>query len=155
MPAAPSGASVPTYATPRTSFACAGQRRRAAEHQLGAQLLQLLLGVPQLGDGLLHPVGDLVAGHPEQLGQPGDQQVLAGQEAERVHADQRLDPAYAGADRRLGEDLHQAELGRPGHVRAAAQLAGVVADLDDPDPLAVLLAEQRHRADPAGLLLAW
>ena len=38
-----------------------------------------------------------------------------------------------------------------GHVRAAAQLPRVVADLDDPDPLAVLLAEQRHRAEPARL----
>ena len=81
--------------------------------------------------------------------------MLAGQEAERVHADQRLDPAYPGADRRLGEDLHQAELAGAGHVRAAAQLAGVVADLDDPHLVAVLLAEQRHRADPARLLLRW
>lgn len=79
--------------------------------------------------------------------------MLPGQEAEGVHADERLDPAHAGADRRLGEDLDEAELGGAGHVRAAAQLAGVVADLDDPDPLAVLLAEQRHGADPARLLL--
>jgi len=31
--------------------------------------------------------------------------------------------------------------------------AGVVADLDDPDGVAVLLAEQRHRADAPGLVL--
>ncbi len=79
--------------------------------------------------------------------------MLLGQVAERVDADQRLDPADAGADRRLGEDLHQAELAGPGDVRAAAQLAGVVADLDDPHLVAVLLAEQRHRAQPARLVL--
>jgi hypothetical protein len=32
-------------------------------------------------------------------------------------------------------------------VRAAAELAGVVADLDDPHGVAVLLAEQGQRAD--------
>ncbi len=35
-------------------------------------------------------------------------------------------------------------------MRAAAQLAGAVADRDDPDLVAVLLAEQRHRAGLAG-----
>ena len=51
------------------------------------------------------------------------------------------------------QDLHQAELAGAGHVGAAAQLAGVVADLDDPHLVAVLLAEQRHRAEPARLVL--
>ena len=49
------------------------------------------------------------------------------------------------------QDLDQAELAGAGDVGAAAQLAGVVADLDDPHLVAVLLAEQRHRADPARL----
>ena len=82
----------------------------------------------------------------ELLGELGDEHVLAGQEAVRVDADQRLDTAHAGADRRLAEQLDQAELAGAVHVRAAAQLAGVVADLDDADLVAVLLAEQRHRA---------
>ncbi len=38
-----------------------------------------------------------------------------------------------------------------GDVRAAAQLARVVADLDDPHLVAVLLAEHRDRADAPGL----
>jgi hypothetical protein len=38
-------------------------------------------------------------------------------------------------------------------VRAAAQLPGVVADLDHPHLVAVLLAEERHRADPPRLVL--
>ena len=67
--------------------------------------------------------------------------------------DQRLDAAHPGTDRALREQLDQPELPGAVHVRAAAQLAGVVADLDDADLVAVLLAEQRHRAEPAGLVL--
>ena len=39
------------------------------------------------------------------------------------------------------------------NVRAAAQLARVVADLDDPHLVAVLLAEHRDRADASRLVL--
>ena len=48
----------------------------------------------------------------------------------------------------------QADLGGRAHVRAAAELARVlaVADLDHAHDVAVLLAEQRHRAEPLGLL---
>ena len=50
--------------------------------------------------------------------------------------------------------LKRADLGGRAHVRAAAQLARVLAlaDLDHPHDLAVLLAEQRHRAEPLGLV---
>ena len=82
----------------------------------------------------------------ERLGELGDQHVLAGQEPVGVGADQRLDPAYAGADRRLAEQLDHAELAGAAGVGAAAQLAGPVADRDHPHLVAVLLAEQRHRA---------
>ena len=46
------------------------------------------------------------------------------------------------------------DLGGGAHVRAAAQLARVlaVADLDHAHDVAVLLAEQRHRAERAGLV---
>ena len=81
-----------------------------------------------------------------------DQDVLAGQEAVGVDAHQRLDAAHAGADRRLAEQLHDAELPGALRVRAAAQLARPVADADDPHHVAVLLAEQRHRAGRAGLV---
>ena len=80
--------------------------------------------------------------------------VLAGQELVGVGADQRLDAAHAGADRRLAEELDQAELAGALRVGAAAELARPVADRDDADLVAVLLAEQRHRADVARLLLA-
>ena len=50
--------------------------------------------------------------------------------------------------------MEHADLGGRAHVRAAAQLArvGAVADLDHAHDLAVLLAEQRHRAEALGLL---
>ncbi len=90
------------------------------------------------------------------LGELGDQDVLAGQEPVGVGADQRLDPPHAGADRRLAEQLDHAELAGARGVGAAAQLAGVVADLDTTRTcVAVLLAEQRHRADRAGPRPAW
>ena len=71
-----------------------------------------------------------------------------GEEAEGVEADQRLDAAYARADRGLAEELDEAELGAGGDVGAAAELAR-------PGPpmstirtvVAVLLAEQGHRAE--------
>src|SRR6266511_4193803 len=133
------------------------RRRRepggVAQHHLGAQLVQLLLGVAQRRHGLLDPLGDLLVGYPVQLGQPGDQQVLPRQEVERVDADQRRDPAHPGPDRRLVQDLDHPELAGARGMGTAAQLARVVADLDDADLVAVLLAEQRHRADPARLLL--
>ena len=50
--------------------------------------------------------------------------------------------------------LNSADLRRRAHVRAAAQLARerAVADLDHPHDVAVLLAEQRHRAERARLV---
>ena len=50
--------------------------------------------------------------------------------------------------------LNSADLGGRADVRAAAQLAreGAVADLDHPHDVAVLLAEQRHRAERLGLV---
>ena len=90
----------------------------------------------------------------EHLAELRDQHVLAGQEPVGVAADQRLDPAYAGADRRLAEQLDHAELTGAAGVRAAAELARPVADRDHPHLVAVLLAEQRHRPGLARLVLA-
>ena len=64
-----------------------------------------------------------------------------------VGADERLDAAHAGADRALAEQLDDADLADARRVRADAELARPLADGDDADPLAVLLAEERHRAE--------
>ena len=153
LPPTPSGAATATSATPSTSSAPSASAPAEDEHGVGAQLLQLLLGLPQPLHDAADPLGQLLRPGLELLGQLGDQHVLAGEEAERVEPDQRLDPPHAGADRGLRQQLDQAELPGAVHVGAAAQLAGVVADLDHAHRVAVLLAEQRHRADPAGLLL--
>ena len=63
-----------------------------------------------------------------------------------------LDAARAAADRPLGEDREPADLGRRADVRAAAELGRRPGDVDDAHDVAVLLAEQRHRAEPAGLV---
>ena len=107
---------------------------------------ELPLGVAEPGHDRGDPLGELLRAGLELLAELVHEDRLAGQEPERVDAHQRLDPAHAGADGRLAEQLDQAELARPGHVGAAAELAGVLADLDDPHLGAVLLAEQRQRA---------
>ena len=52
----------------------------------------------------------------------------------------------------FGENRERADLGRRPHVRAAAQLARDAVDLDDPHDIAVLLAEEHHRSELAGLV---
>ena len=96
--------------------------------------------------------GQLLGAALDQLLELGDDRVLPGEEVVGVHADQGLDTAYAGADRRLAEQLDQAELGGVADVRTAAQLLGEVADGDDAHPLAVLLAELGDGALLLGLV---
>ena len=63
-----------------------------------------------------------------------------------------LDAPRADADRLLAEDHERADLGGRADVRAAAELAGEAADLDDAHLVAVLLAEQHHGAELARLV---
>ena len=145
-PPAPS-ARWPTNATPSTSSAAAAsspRRRRAAAAT--RDLLDLLLRGAQPLDDVVDPLGQLLGPRLERLAELGDEHVLARQEPVGVAADQRLDAAYAGADRRLAEQLDHAELAGAAGVRAAAELARPVADRDHAHLVAVLLAEQRHRA---------
>ena len=65
--------------------------------------------------------------------------------AERVRPDERLDPAHPGADRALAQQSDHGHAPGAMHVGPAAQFARVVADLDDADEVAVLLAEQADR----------
>jgi hypothetical protein len=148
LPLAPCGATVPTYATPRRSFAPAASAA-AWPSTIRARSFSISFSASRSAVTVCSTrSATLVAGHPEQLGE----HVLLGQEAERIDARERLDTPDTGPDRRLGQDLDHAELPGPGHVRAAAQLSRIVADLDDPHLLAVFLAEERNRAEPARLL---
>src|SRR5689334_1120518 len=85
-----------------------GGQVAAAAEQLGrAQPLQFPLGVADPGHQGGEPLGELVAARLELFGQLAHQQALGRQVAERVGADQRLDPADPGPDGGLPEDLHQ------------------------------------------------
>ena len=68
---------------------------------------------------------------------------------ERARAGDGLDPAQVGADRPLAHDLDRADEAERVHVRAAAQLDRVLARLEHPHEVAVLVAEERDRADAA------
>src|SRR5229473_1482899 len=129
----------------------AGQIAAGAEQLGGPQPLQFPFRVADPGDQGGDPLGKFLTARLELLGQLAHQHALGRQVPERVRADQRLDPADTRSDRRLPEDLHQPELARAHHMSAAAQLAGVVADLDHPDLIPVLLAEQRQRPHRARL----
>ena len=108
----------------------------------------LLLGRFELRHQLADPVGELVRLHLQGIGEAEHERPLLGQVTERLDTDERLHPADAGADRRLAGDGDQTDLRRVLHVRAATELARPgAAHLDDPDLLAVRLAEQRERAD--------
>src|SRR5690606_3450422 len=111
----------------------ARQLARHLEHLGGADLLQLLLRGAEPADDALDALGQLLAARLELLAELRDEHALAGQEAEGVDADQRLHAAHARADRLLAQHLDQAELAGAVDVGAAAELAGVVADLDHPD----------------------
>ena len=74
-----------------------------------AQPLQLLLGALSRSSDAVDPLGQLLRLGLELTGELVDEHVLAGQEAERVEPDQRLDPAHPGADRRLAQQLDHAD----------------------------------------------
>jgi hypothetical protein len=82
------------------------------------------------------------------------QRVRAAQQRDALGTRQRLDAPHVRGRRRLGRQLEHADLGGRAHMGAAAQLARprAVADLHDPDDVAVLLAEQRHGAQAPRLV---
>src|SRR5262249_5678028 len=100
----------------------AGELSRDLQDLPGADALELLLGLAELGDQSGDAFGQLLAADLQLLGELGHEDVLLGQEAERVDAHERLDTAHAGADGLLAQHLDQAELAGPGDVGATAQL---------------------------------
>ncbi len=80
--------------------------------------------------------------------------IAAAQLRDRDGPGDRLDAPHVRRAGALRDELEDADLGRRAHVRAAAQLARVVAvaDLHHPHDVAVLLAEQRRRAERARLV---
>src|SRR3954470_17438983 len=101
-------------------------------------------------DRLDGPVGR----HAQRLLDVGEDPVALAHEPHRLGAGDRLDAAHVRRARALRQDLEQPDLGGRAHVRAAAQLARVraVGDVDHAHDVAVLLAEQRGRAEALGLV---
>ena len=79
--------------------------------------------------------------------------VLPGQEPIGIGSDEGLDPPHPSADRGLREELDDTQLAAAGGVGAAAQLVGPVPHGHHAHDIAVLLAEQRHRAHGHGIRL--
>ena len=85
------------------------------------------------------------------LGEIGQELVLAAGLLEGGLAGQRLDPAHAGGDGTLAGDAEEGDVAGAADMGAAAELdrvgAAVLADThgDDADLVAILLAEEGHR----------
>ena len=103
--------------------------------------------ISNVGLGLLRRLPRLLA-HALELASELLRLIGAGAEQrERLAGCDRLDTPCARADRRLAKDHERADLGRRPHVGAAAELARDALDLDHAHLVAVLLAEQHHRAE--------
>ena len=72
---------------------------------------------------------------------------------ERAVAGDRLDATEVRADRALAHDLDRADEAERVHVRAAAQLDRVLPGLEHAHEVAVLVAEERDRAEALGVVL--
>ena len=102
-----------------------------------------LFQLPGLGLDALAQFGGGDLEHPRRL---EEQFLLLADQIQGASPHHRLDPPDAGGDGGFGEDAEQARLGRVVQMGAAAELHGELAHLHDPHRLAVLLAEDRHRA---------
>jgi hypothetical protein len=120
----------------------AALRRREPPLHRGELLLERLDVLEHLADARRHFGGRRAQGAGELL----DGALERLQVGERVLAGDRLDPADAGGDAALGDDLEEADVAGALHVRSAAELAAR-ADVEHAHLVAVLLAEQHHRAE--------
>ena len=115
--------------------------------------LERLLEGPSLELAGAHRLGRVLGRGAQRDGDVAEQAVVLTQELRRGGSRDRLDAPYVGRVRALREDVKHADLSGEMHVRSTAQLARVLAlaDLHHAHHLAVLLAEQGHRAEALGL----
>ena len=93
-PPSPAGDPV-TTATPPTSVRAGGELAGGGQRLLRPQLGELLVDVAQPGEHAADPLDEAVLRRLQQVGELPDQVALAGQVAEALEADDRLDPARA------------------------------------------------------------
>ena len=142
-------AAATSFRPPISSAAAVSRSASSASSSLLACLGALAGGLQGLRRAA--GAGERVLRGAEQLADLAQAVLALAEPVDRGGAGERLDPADVGRARALGGDLEDADLGRVGDVGAAAELAGDAVDLDHPHPLAVFLAEQRHRPQLLGL----
>src|SRR5205809_839374 len=118
----------------------------ARPRQPGLHLLELLLQRPLLVDELAQPLRDLAGRDLQDVGGLLEGSLLPRDRGQRGRPGHSLHAPDAGGDGALASHLEEADLAGLVQMRAATELHGKVADPDDRDALAVLLAEERERA---------
>ncbi len=93
---------------------------------------------------MLQRFGGGDVGGSDESADDADYVEVAAEFGECAGAGDGFDAADAGGDGAFADELDEADFAGGGGVRAAAELGGEVADLDDADLVAVLFAEERH-----------
>src|SRR5829696_4003508 len=128
------------------------QRRRLGDCLPRPGRLDLVLQRLQLLLQLLDAVGQLRRRDLQRFGGPPQLALLVADAVDSGVAGDRFDPPEVRADRLLAHDLDRADEPERVDVRAATELHRVVAGFEDAHKVAVLLAEERDRADRLGVL---
>ena len=118
-----------------------------ADRQPPAQGVDLLLLAFGQVQKLAHLVRGLAALPPHQRGDVGKLLFASVDPGQRLAPGHRFDAAHASGDAFLGDDAQHADVAGAHHMGAAAEFhREAAAHGEQPHALAVLLAEQRHRA---------
>ena len=140
-----------TTSTPRVALRreIAGRGRRFPR----LESLHFVLERPHLLDEPLDLLGQFLRRGAQQVAGTAEQLLLLLDVLERAVARHRLDAPEVGADRSFAHDLDRTDETERVDVRTAAQLDRR-AGIEHPHGVAVLLTEERDRAEPLGLGLA-
>ena len=142
--------------TPPTTLADAASSWARPFGHACLEVPELLLELLLLVEKLLQALRQLERRDLEQTGRFAEGGLLRPHVPERGLSRDRLDAAHSRSHRALGHDLEEPDLARGLEMSAPAQLGGEIADADDADAIAVLLAEERpwprsggRRSDPS------